>query len=140
MKQKKGGVDSLVPPDAEIGALYGKLIGGLFPYIKMSKSIPDSSINVGDSETDLHSKIINCGKRNEEVILQMMMLASNWTPDKLSDAKSAFDNLETKYEDWKKIKYDYLKFFIEVKTIWEESKYQEEINVYDDLFPNRGGK
>lgn len=140
MKQKIGGVDSLMPLDAEIGALYGKLIGGLFPYVKMSKSIPDSSISVGDREEDLERKIIDCGVRNEKVVLQMMMLASNWTPDELSDAKKAFENKETNYKDWKKIKYDYLKFFIEVKTLWEESKYQKKINVYNDLFPNRGSK
>ena len=140
MKQKTGGVDSLVPKDAEIGALYGRLIGGLFPYVKMSKSIPDSSINVGDSEEDLHRKIINCGEKNEEVILQMMMYASNWTPDKLSDAKKAFEYQNANYENWKNIKFDYLKFFIEVKTIWEESKYCKEINTCDELFINGGSK
>src|SRR5690606_29220879 len=60
MKLKSGGVDSLVSQDAVIGSLYGKLISGLFPYVKMSKSIPDSSINVGDSEKELHRKIIDC--------------------------------------------------------------------------------
>ncbi len=134
MKVKSGGVDSLVHQDAEIGALYGKLIGGLFPYVKMSKSIPDSSINVGDSEEELHRKIIDCGKRNEEVILQMMILASNWSPDKLIEAKSAFENLEQNYEDWTKIKYEYLKFFIEIKTLWEESKYEKDIDTYNELF------
>lgn len=134
LKQKTGGVDSLVPPDAEIGAIYGKLIGGLFPYVKMSKSIPDSSINVGDTIEDLQRKIIDCGERNEEVILQMMMLASNWTPNQLSEANQAFENRENNYEYWKKLKYDYLNFFVEVKNLWEESKYQGEIDVYKDLF------
>jgi len=140
MKLKSGGVDSLVSQDAVIGSLYGKLISGLFPYVKMSKSIPDSSINVGDSEKELHRKIIDCGKRNEEVILQMMILASNWTPNKLIAAKSAFENLTQNYEDWAKIKYEYLKFFIEIKTLWEESKYQKDINTYNELFLYKNNK
>lgn len=134
MKLKKGGLGSLVCQDAEIGALYGRLISGLFPYAKMSKSVPDSSINVGDSEEELHRKIIDCGKRNEKVILQMMVLASGWGSDKLTKAKSAFENLTTNYGNWKKMKYDYLKFFIEIKTLWEDSKYQKEINTYNELF------
>src|SRR5699024_6288934 len=36
MKNKTGGVNKLVDPNAKVGALYGKLIGGLFPYVKMS--------------------------------------------------------------------------------------------------------
>lgn len=140
MKLKSGGVDSLVSQDAVIGSLYGKLISGLFPYVKMSKSIPDSSINVGDSEEELHRKIIDCGKRNEEVILQMMILASNWSPNKLIEANSAFENLTQNYEDWAKIKYEYLKFFIEIKTLWEESKYQKDINTYNELFLYKNNK
>jgi len=134
MKLKKGGVDSLVCQDAEIGALYGKLINGLFPYAKMSKSIPDSSINIGDSEKELHRKIIDCGKRNEEVVLQMILLASNWSLDKLIEAKSAFENLTTDYESWKRVKYEYLKFFIKIKNLWEKSKYQKEIDAYQEIF------
>lgn len=134
MKLKNGGVNSLVDQDAEIGALYGRLINGLFPYAKMSKSIPESSINVGDSSMELNRKIINCGERNEEVILQMIVLASNWSPGKLIEAKSAFENLKTDYKSWKKIKYEYLNFFIEIKALWEMSKYQKEIDTYQEMF------
>ena len=140
MKQRKGGLDSLVDQKAEIGAIYGKLIGGLFPYVKMSKSIPDSSINVGDSEEELHKKIINCGQRNEEVILQMMMLASNWSPNKLVETKNAFENLTINYKNWEKIKYDYLKFFIDIKKLWDKSKYPKEINTYNEIFVYNGDK
>jgi tryptophanyl-tRNA synthetase len=139
MKLKIGGLDSLVRNDAEIGALHGKLISGFFPYVKMSKSIPDSSINLGDSEEELHKKIIECGKRNEEVVLQMMVLASDWNPNKLNEARSAFENLTKDYKLWKKIKYDYLRFFVKVKNLWEESRYDKEINTYEELFLYKGG-
>ncbi len=134
MKLKKGGLGSLVYQNAQIGALYGKLIKGLFPYVKMSKSIPDSSINVGDTKEELHRKIIDCGKRNEEVILQMMVLASNWNPDKLAEAKSAYENLTTDYGTWEKAKYDYLEFYLDIKNMWESSRYQKEVNAYTELF------
>jgi tryptophanyl-tRNA synthetase len=139
MKLKIGGLDSLVRNDAEIGALHGKLISGFFPYVKMSKSIPDSSINLGDSEEELHKKIIECGKRNEEAVLQMMVLASDWNPNKLNEARSAFENLTKDYKLWEKIKYDYLRFFVKVKNLWEESRYDKEINTYEELFLYKGG-
>jgi len=125
---------NLVRQDAEIGALYGKLISGLLPYIKMSKSIPGSSISVGDSMDELHRKVISCGERNEEVILQMMILASNWDLSKIMEAKRAFENLKRDYESWERIKYEYLEFFVKIKTLWGESKYQKEINTYQELF------
>jgi tryptophanyl-tRNA synthetase len=134
IKLKKGGVDSLVRQGAEIGALYSRLIKGLFPYVKMSKSIPDSSINIGDSPEELHRKIIDCGTRNEKVILQMIELASDWSPGKIMEAKRAFENLITDYKGWKKIKYEYLKFFIKIKALWEKSKYQKKISTYQELF------
>lgn len=134
MKQKIGGVDRLVHPDAEIGALYGKLISGLFPYVKMSKSIPDSSINVGDSEAELERKIVDCGERNEEVIMQMMILASDWSSDELAIAQEAFDDRKKNYENWKRAKIRYLKLFTKVKDLWEKSKCQAESCVYDELF------
>lgn len=138
MKLKSGGIDSLTCHNSEIGALYGKLIGGLFPYVKMSKSIPDSSINLGDSEEELRKKIINCGKRNEGIILQMMVLASDWNHEKIDKAKKAFDNFETNYEDWERLKYDYLDFFIKIKVLWDNSKYDKKVNTYDEMFIKKG--
>lgn len=136
MKQKFDSLD-IVTHDAEIGALHGKLITGFFPYVKMSKSIPDSSINLGDSEEDIHRKIIKCGRKNEEVILQMMILASNWDHEKQNLARSAFENLTNNYELWEKIKYDYLSFFMEIKMLWEDSKFDGELNTYEALFPHK---
>ncbi|MCW1299453.1 MAG: hypothetical protein QXD02_03975 [Candidatus Parvarchaeum sp.] len=137
MKLKNGGVNSLIRQDAEIGALYGKLIKGLFPYVKMSKSIPDSSISLGDSPEELHRKIIDCGGKNEEIILQMITLTSNWSGGKLIESKRAFENLTKDYKTWKRIKYEYLEFFIKIKTLWEKSKYEKEIDTYHEIFhPN----
>lgn len=134
MKNKKGGVNDLVKHNPEVGAVYGKLISGFFPYVKMSKSIKESSINLGDSKEELYNKIINCGKRNEEVILQMMLLASNWDAEKIKSAKEAYQNLSLNYENWKKLKIDYYKFFLKIKELWDESLHEEAIDTYEGLF------
>jgi tryptophanyl-tRNA synthetase len=125
---------NLVRKDAEVGALFSKIIPGLFPYVKMSKSIPDSSISIGDTVEELYRKIIHCGERNEEVILQMIILASNWDIDKIRKAIKIFKNLKKDYKEWMKIKYEYLNFFINIKNLWEESKSQKEVDVYKELF------
>lgn len=134
IKNKTGGINNLVDKDAKVGALYGKLIGGLFPYVKMSKSIKESSINLGDTIEEIYSKIVDCGSRNEEVILQMMILASNWEQDIINNAKKAFENKNNNYEEWLYFKKKYYKFFIEIKKLWDDSKSDININTYDELF------
>lgn len=134
LKKKSGGLNSLVDKDAKIGALYGKLISGLFPYVKMSKSIKESSINLGDTSEKLYEKIVECGKRNESVILQMMILASNWDHNEIENAKEAFNNRENDYITWLNIKKKYYKFFVEIKKLWDDSGENRTINTYDELF------
>lgn len=134
LKKKSGGLNSLVDKDAKIGALYGKLISGLFPYVKMSKSIKESSINLGDTSEELYEKIVECGKRNESVILQMMILASNWDHNEIENAKEAFNNRENDYITWLNIKKKYYKFFVEIKNLWDDSGENRTINTYDELF------
>lgn len=134
LKKKSGGLNSLVDKDAKIGALYGKLISGLFPYVKMSKSIKESSINLGDTSEELYEKIVECGKRNESVILQMMILSSNWDHNEIENAKKAFNNRENDYIAWLNIKKKYYKFFVEIKKLWDDSGENRTINTYDELF------
>ena len=134
IKSKNGGVNNLIDNDAEVGALYGKLISGLFPYVKMSKSIKESSINLGDTEEEIYSKIVNCGSRNEEVILQMMVLASNWSHDIITKAKKAYENMSNDYDKWFEFKNYYYNFFISIKKLWDESKNNNEIDTYNELF------
>lgn len=134
MKTKENGINNLVAKDAKVGAIYGKLISGLFPYVKMSKSIKESSINLGDSDEEIYSKIVNCGKRNEEVILQMMILASNWNHEKIASVKESYNDRESNYDKWLSYKEEYCKFFIELKKLWDSSEVKEEINTYDELF------
>lgn len=134
IKTKEKGINHLVDKDAKVGAIYGKLISGLFPYVKMSKSIKESSINLGDTDEEIYSKIVNCGKRNEKVILEMMVLASNWDYEKISKVKEAFDNMDKDYSKWQAYKEEYSDFFIELKRLWDLSEVKDNIDTYDELF------
>ena len=133
LKSKKGKVGNLIPQNAFVLAVYGKLINGLFPYVKMSKSIPQSAINIGDSESEIKEKIMNCSDRNEEVILQMIELASNWNINEIKDTKYAFENRKTNKELWTKTKEKYCDFILEIKKLWDEC--EEEIgDLRDEIF------
>lgn len=133
LKSKKGKVGDLIPQNAFVSAVYGKLINGLFPYVKMSKSIPQSAINIGDSESEIKEKIMNCSDRNEEVILQMIELASNWNINEIKDAKYAFENRKTNKELWTKTKEKYCDFILDIKKLWDEC--EEEIgDLRDEIF------
>ena len=134
LKQKSGGIEKLIDKDAKVGALYGKLIGGLFPYVKMSKSIKESSINLGDDEEELFKKIVECDKRDEKVILQMIVLASNWNYSEIENAKNAFKNREFDYSNWLLYKKKYYNFFLDIKKLWDDSKDKKVTNVYNELF------
>ena len=100
----------------------------------MSKSIKESSINLGDTSEELYEKIVQCGKRNEEVILQMMILASNWNHSEILNAKSAFENRKNDYSKWLNYKEKYYKFFIGIKKLWDDSKEKNKIDTYNELF------
>lgn len=134
LKSKNGGINNLIDSNATVCALYGKLINGLFPYVKMSKSIKESSINLGDSNEEIYQKIVECGHRNEEVILQMIILASNWKGEIVNDAIKSFNNRDKNYNEWLEYKKKYYNFFIKLKQLWEDSKAAEFINTYDELF------
>ena len=100
----------------------------------MSKSIKESSINLGDTLEELYEKIVRCGKRNEEIILQMMILASNWNRNEVEKAKNAFENREKNYSLWLYYKRKYYNFFADIKRLWDDSKEECKINTYYELF------
>jgi len=108
-----------VPPNTKISAIFGHLIGGLNNYPKMSKSIPDSSINLNDSESAIAQKILKCSIQDEKIILQMIQLVSDWNIKKLIQAQKAFKEGGGK---WRKIKGEYLEYFLKIKKQWEYTK------------------
>lgn len=120
-----------IPKNALVSAVFGHLIEGLNGFPKMSKSIPESSINLDDSQGDLEQKILRCNPEDERVILQMINLVSDWDLNRINEANIAFKELG---EKWIKFKKDYLEYFLSLKKAWERTenkKYRFEI---DSLF------
>jgi tryptophanyl-tRNA synthetase len=85
----------------------------------MSKSIPESSINLDDSLEDLERKILRCDSEDEKIILQMINLVSDWDLEKINKANMAFREMSKKWIDFKK---DYLEYFIGLKKAWERTE------------------
>jgi tryptophanyl-tRNA synthetase len=107
------------PTNTKVSAIFGHLIRGLNNYPKMSKSIPESSISLGESKGALAQKILKCSSQDEEIILQMIQLVSDWDSKKLSEAQEAF---KKKGKEWQKIKEEYLEYFFKIKKHWEHTK------------------
>jgi len=117
-----------VPENALVTTAFGHLVEGLNGFPKMSKSIPESSINLDDSIEELKQKILECDPKDEKIILQMINLVSDWDLKKINKANAAFQN---KSKDWPKFKSDYLKYFIGLKDAWEKTddkKYKFKMN------------
>lgn len=121
MKKTGGGLEEFVRHKPEVSALYGRIIEGLFPYVKMSKSIPESSINIGDSPVEIRRRILDCGERNEHVVLQMMELASVWSPSKIEAAQTSFQKRDLAPREWRSMKNEYLEFFLNLKKLWDKT-------------------
>lgn len=135
MKESDNGLSVFVSDEPQICSLFGRLIEGLFPYVKMSKSIPESSINIGDSEDSIRNKIMNCGSRNEHVILDMMTLASDWSPQTKNASMAAYEEFVTTGRDelWRKYKAEYTEFFISIKRIWDASAALN-VDIHDNIY------
>jgi tryptophanyl-tRNA synthetase len=111
--------DEYISKDADVSALYTTLIRGLAPYPKMSKSQPDSAINIGEKPEVIRKKIMHCKPENEVVIMQMMAQASMWSQDKIKGALAAFEHREQEPQAWKKLKEEYTQHFIDIAKKWE---------------------
>jgi len=120
--------NQFTPYNALVSSVFGHLIEGLNNFPKMSKSIPESSINLDDSKEDLERKILKCNSKDERIILQMINLVSDWDLKKINDANEVFKKSKMA---WIRFKKDYLDYFVELKKIWENTanpKYKFKIN------------
>ena len=112
-------IKPLIPDDVQVGAIYSKLVKGFYPYFKQSKSIPNSSVNLGDTKDEIYDKIVLTIDEDEQVVLDMISLASNYDQEKIGRAIQLFNNKEKDYAAWKKAKEDYVDYFISLKEIWD---------------------
>lgn len=97
----------------------------------MSKSIPESSINLDDSLEDLERKILRCNPKDEKIILQMINLVSDWDLGKINKTNMAFKEMN---KEWIKFKKEYLEYFIDLKKTWEETEDKKYKFKVDSLF------
>ncbi|HYI01804.1 hypothetical protein [Hyalangium sp.] len=109
-----------LPKDSHVGGLYARLIGGLHPYPKMSKSIPESAINLNDSEAVLRAKILDAHSVNDPVLLQMMTLVSDWSVPELQQAREAFRDRTEQPQPWAQARQKYFEFFLGLKRSWDQ--------------------
>ena len=123
-----------VPENALVTAVFGHLIEGLGGFPKMSKSIPESSINLDDSQEDLERKILRCDPKDEKIILQMINLVSDWDLKKINKVNMAF---EKKSKEWSRFKKDYFYYFINLKKAWEETENTKHRFKIDSLFEQK---
>lgn len=114
--------EQFTPLEASVSAVFGHLIEGLNGFPKMSKSIPESSINLDDSYNDLRQKILKCKPEDERIILQMINLVSNYDYKKIRKANKAFNEGG---KTWIKFKTEYLNYFTTLKKIWEDTNDQK---------------
>jgi tryptophanyl-tRNA synthetase len=137
IRGRGGDMSELFDHDPKICSIYGKTIEGLFPYVKMSKSIPDSSINIVDNIETIREKIINCGKRNEHIIKDMMILASDWDDKKIKSVNTAYNNYLNNNDKntWREYKIEYVEYFLKVKEIWDSINVNS-YNIRDNIFRN----
>ena len=115
-------LSKLVPEDVEVGAVYSKLVSGFFPYFKQSKSIPNSSLNLGDTRKEIYGKIISCTERDEQVVMDMIASSTPFKPSFIQEAREAFENRVKDYEAWLKYKFIFAEYIIGVKDIWDSCK------------------
>lgn len=124
---------SLIPENVGVGAIYSRIVSGLHPYFKQSKSIPDSSINLGQSEETISKLILQTSEINEIVILEMIQLASGWPIEAIKKAEKAFKKRQTSSAEWVESKKKYLETVLSMKRVWDSSKF-EDSDIHDLIF------
>jgi anthranilate phosphoribosyltransferase/tryptophanyl-tRNA synthetase len=111
--------EEFVPKTAAIGALYARIIGGLYPHAKMSKSIAASSISVGDTQQEIERKIMRGHPQDEGVIIQMIELVSDWSAARIAAARAAYEQRMDARAAWTAYKQAYLEYFLRLAREWE---------------------
>lgn len=113
--------DKHIHPEAQVSGIFARLIRGFPPYPKMSKSQPDSAVNIGEAPEIIRDKIMNDDPLRQHVVLDMMQQASDWSIEKIRDATEAYEQKGTAPEKWRAFKEEYADFFIEISKKWQRA-------------------
>lgn len=104
---------------AEIGALYFRVLEGLNGYPKMSKSIPASSIHLGMPSDELVDRILSDDESSQPALLSAVELSSGWDDHQLDAARSAYDRRLDDPIGWRDVRGAYLDTFQEFASQWK---------------------
>jgi len=104
---------------AEVGALYFRVLEGLGGYPKMSKSIPASSIHLGMPSHALEQRILADDERSQAALLSAVELSSGWDDDELAQARKAYTDREIDPGTWRTVRMAYLRTFQEFARQWQ---------------------
>jgi tryptophanyl-tRNA synthetase len=104
---------------ADIGALYFRVLEGLNGYPKMSKSIPASSIHLGMPDDELAERILSDAESSQPALLSAIELSSGWDDDRLDQVRTAYEQRDTDPGDWKAVRLSYLDTFREFSALWK---------------------
>lgn len=121
LKNIKASKDITLPMHAEIGALFFQVIEGFSGYPKMSKSIPQSAVNLNQSEEEIKYKLLSDEPNDQKTIFTCMRFASRWDEAMIENARRAFMSRTTNGADWELVKQMYVDEFVGLKKIWHES-------------------
>jgi tryptophanyl-tRNA synthetase len=105
---------------AEIGALYFRVLEGLGGYPKMSKSIPASSIHLGMDLDTLSERILSEEPASQPALLSAIELSSGWPDHQLAEAHGAYVDRTVKPDTWLEVKAAYLATFRQFAKQWEQ--------------------
>lgn len=108
----------------EISAIYSSMIKGFNNYPKMSKSFPESSINLDTPYSTIEERIMtqegDYKNAEENVVFQMISMASDFDAEEI---KSAYHACNERNENWSKYKLEYVNQLKQYKKLWEEAKH-----------------
>lgn len=116
-RQKAAG-DLSLGWDAEIGALYFRVLEGLSGYPKMSKSIPASSIHLGMEEDELAARIMDETPASQPALLSAIALASGWGEADRAAAQAAFRARTDTPTTWYETRRAFLDTFTGFRQMW----------------------
>ncbi len=104
-----------------LSAIYSPIIKGFYNYPKMSKSFPLSGINVNMKPEEIRKKIIhgegNYDSPENNVIYQMMVSASFYTPEEI---KQKYNSCLNGGKKWETEKEEYAEMLIKICSKWKK--------------------
>lgn len=130
--------DEIFPAHAAVGALYLDLVPGLRGYPKMSKSIPDSAIHLGEPPGTVRSKVMDGTGHNDRTVMKMIQLASDWTAIQLREAQDAYSARDRHPQAWERIKEAYAERLIAYTRLWVNTAEQDKTG-HQDRHGDKGG-